>query len=131
MKYLIMIYSNPRTWGHPVFLNTEEAEAMTQAERDEMVAGEEALFAEIAESGELVEGQALADPITTRTVRVHNKVPVTTDGPYGEAKEQMAGYFIVDCETPERAVEIAARFPDARFGPVVVRPIMDFSGQDV
>jgi len=89
------------------------------------------MFSEIAESGELVSGEALADPSQTMTLRVHNGVPVSTDGPFGEAKEQMAGFFIVDCESPERAREIAARFPDARFGPVVVRPIMSFAGDDV
>jgi hypothetical protein len=54
-----------------------------------------------------------------------------TDGPFSEAKEQFVGYFLVDCETPERAVEIASRFPDARFAPVEVRPVMDFSGQEM
>jgi hypothetical protein len=58
-------------------------------------------------------------------------VPVATDGPYLEAKEQLAGYFVIDCEGPERAAEIAARFPDARFAAVEVRPIMDMSGQEM
>jgi hypothetical protein len=58
-------------------------------------------------------------------------VPVTTDGPYVESKEQLAGYFVLDCESPERAASIAARFPDARFAAVEVRPIMDMAGQEM
>lgn len=93
MKYLIMICSNPRSWSHPIFLESDEAAALSQEERDRMVADEEAMFAEIAASGELVSGEALADPSQTMTLRVHNGVPVTTDGPFGEAKEQMAGHW--------------------------------------
>lgn len=73
----------------------------------------------------------LADPLHTRVVRVRDGVPVTTDGPYLEAKEQIAGAFVVDCETPERAVEIASHLPDALMGAVEVRPIMGSSGQEM
>ena len=58
-------------------------------------------------------------------------VPAVTNGPYSEAKEQLAGFFVVDCETPERATQIAGRFPDARFTAVEVRPIMGSSGQEL
>lgn len=131
MKYLVMIYSNPQTWGHPIFLRTAEALAMSEDERAEMTRQSDELFAEIAGSGELVTGEALADPSTVRTARVRDGAPVITDGPYLEAKEQLAGYFVVDCESAERATEIAARFPDARFAAVEVRPIMDMSGQEM
>lgn len=74
---------------------------------------------------------ALAHPAKTRSVRVRDGVPVTTDGPYVETKEQLAGYFVLDCESLERAEEIAASFPDARFAAVEVHPIMDLSGQEM
>jgi hypothetical protein len=131
MKYLLLIYSNPENWEHPMFLRTPEFLAMSQDERDELARQAEALHKEITESGELVVGAALADPVNSRTVRVHEGVPAATDGPYLEAKEQLAGYFVVDCDSPERATEIAARFPDARFAAVEVRPIMDMSGQEM
>ena len=73
---------------------------------------------------------ALADPVNTWSIRVRNGVPATTDGPYVETKEHLAGYLLVDCESPERASEIAARIPDARFAAVEVHPIMDMSGQE-
>lgn len=131
MKYMLQIYSDPDSWGHPIFLRTPEAEAMSGEERDAMVARLDALLKEITESGELVGGEALADPVNARTVRVRDGVPATTDGPFSESKEQLAGYFVVDCESLERATEIAARFPDARFAAVEVRPIMDPSGQEM
>lgn len=131
MKYLLLIYSNPENWEHPMFLRSPEFLAMSGEERDELTRQAEALHREITESGELVVGAALADPVNTKTVRVRDGVPATTDGPYLEAKEQLAGYFVVDCDSPERATEIAARFPDARFAAVEVRPIMEMSGQEM
>lgn len=131
MKYLILIYSNPESWGHPIFLRTPEFLAMSEDERAELTTQADALFKEITESGELVVGAALADPVNTKTARVRDGVPATTDGPYLEAKEQLAGYFVVDCDSPERASEIALRFPDARFAAVEVRPIMDMAGQEM
>jgi hypothetical protein len=66
---------------------------------------------DLAESGELVETRALAAPILTRRVggRLQEGVPVVTDGPYAETQEVLAGYWIVECESFDRATEIAAR----------------------
>jgi hypothetical protein len=131
MKYLLMIYSNPANWGHPTFQRAAEALVMSAGERDELQQQFVDLLREISASGELVGSDALADPEITRTVRVRNGVTTVTDGPFGEAKEQFAGYFIVDCDSCERAEQIAARFPDALFGAVVVRPIVQLSGQEM
>ena len=129
MRYVIMIYSNPATWVHPMFLHQQEPLAPEEraAQLDEFGA----LLKEIAESGELIDSAALADPVISRTLRFRDGVPTITDGPFADAKEQMAGYFLVDCETPERAEEIAARFPDARHGGVEIRPVMDLSGMEM
>ncbi len=129
MKYLLLIYSNPANWAHPVFMH--QADAGTDAERGAMLAGFDALLKEITESGELVGAEPLAAPETAKTVRPVNGLPAVTDGPFAETKEQLAGYFVLDCERFERAVEIAARFPDTRFGPIEVRPIMDLSGLEM
>jgi len=131
MKYLLLIYSNPESWEHPIFLRTPEFLAMPPDERAELTRQAEELHQEITESGEFVVGTALADPVTAKTIRIREGVQVATDGPYLEAKEQLAGYFVIDCDSPERAAEIAARFPDARFAAVEVRPIMDMSGQEM
>jgi hypothetical protein len=70
----------------------------------------EALNQELTASGELVDHQALAWPETSKVVRSDGRAaPVVTDGPYAEAKEQIAGYTVVDVESVDRAIEIAAR----------------------
>lgn len=129
MRYVIMIYSNPATWVHPMFLHQHEQ--LGPEERAAQLDEFGALMKEIIGSGELIDSAALADPVTSRTIRFRDGVPTATDGPFADAKEQMAGYFLVDCETPERAAEIASRFPDARNAGVEIRPVMDLSGMEM
>ena len=69
----------------------------------------DAIMTELTESGELVGGEALADPSNTQDRPRRDGVPAVTDGPYAEAKEHLGGYLIVDCESLERAAEIALR----------------------
>jgi hypothetical protein len=69
----------------------------------------ESFARELAESGELVETRGLVDPVHTRRVQLRSGVPVVTDGPYAETAEVLAGYWIVECESFDRATEIAAR----------------------
>jgi hypothetical protein len=131
MRYALMIYCNPENWGHPIFLQTKEAQALSQRERDALTEAMNELFAELGESGELVGGEALPDPATTRTIAVRNGETIVTDGPFAEFKEQLAGWFILDCASQARAEEIAGRLPDAPFGHVEVRPLMSDSGEEM
>jgi hypothetical protein len=74
--------------------------------------------------------EALADPSTATRVAVREGRTITTDGPFAEAKELLAGFYLVDCDSHERAVEIAARVPGmAELGLVEVRPVLDLGGQ--
>ena len=82
-------------------------------------------------SGELVGFAALADPSQSRVVRVHASMPAVTDGPFLEAKEYLAGYYEVDCESIERAIELAAMMPESKYLGVEVRPVMDSSGTEM
>ena len=87
---------------------------------------------ELAESGELVDAQGLTDASHAKVVQIQNGVPVTTDGPYAETKEVLAGYWVVDCESNDRALAIAARIatvPVPSHVPPIrieVRPIREF-----
>ena len=126
MKYLLLIHSNPVTWGHPSFLHTQEGMALSKKEREALATQLEKLVTELADKGELVVAEPLAAPAQTKVVRVRRGVRATTDGPYSEAKEQLAGVFIVDVASPERAEEIAARIPEAMFAGVELRPIDTF-----
>lgn len=113
MKYMLMIYNNPDSqWSG--------------SERDK--AGMRELFAlrdELAATGELVSSEALTPPATATVVRVREGAVAVTDGPFAEAKDFLAGYFLLECESLERAVAIAARTPVARDYAVEVRPILD------
>jgi hypothetical protein len=120
MKYMLLIYDNPET--RELFFSPEGKGLMQEIDD---------LMAELQASGELLATDALADPSQTRTVRVTDGVPAVTDGPLAEAKEHFGGYLLVDVATPERAVEIARRWPSARFAPLEVRPLMDVSAEDV
>jgi hypothetical protein len=120
VKYILLIYNNPAI-----------LEAMSEAERGAIGSEVDAIMAELTASGELIGGQALADASQTRTVRVRDGVPAVTDGPFAEAKEQLAGYLLVDVDSEERAVAIAARWPDARYWAMEVRAIMDTAGTEM
>jgi hypothetical protein len=119
VKYMLLIYNNPAA-----------IEAMSDAEKNVIGTDVDTIMNELMASGEWVGGEALANPAQTRTVRVREGAPVVTDGPFVEAKEQFAGYLMIDCETEERAIEIAARWPDARYWAMEVRPVMTPGGAE-
>jgi hypothetical protein len=80
---------------------------------------------QIIESGEFVSGEPLQGPEAATTVRVRDGGVATTDGPYVESKEHVGGYYVVDVKDLDRAIELAAKIPDARTGGVEVRPILE------
>lgn len=123
MKYVILIHSNPQPWGHPTPNFLPEYAELTAEQRETMNADFEQLLTELHERGELITGAALGDPATSRLFRWADNQPLTTDGPYAEAKEHLAGFFLIDVESQQRAEEITARFS----GPgetVELRPVM-------
>jgi hypothetical protein len=113
-----------------IYDNADTREKFFGPEGDRLGGEVDALVQELTSSGELVGGEALAEPASTRTVRVRDGQPAITDGPLAEAKEHFGGYLIVDVETVDRATEIAARWPNARFAAMEVRPLMDVGGTD-
>jgi hypothetical protein len=117
VKYLILIYSNPAS--------REIWEGFSDDQRAEGFRYYAALAEELAASGELIVTEALADPSLTRRVSVRDGQTLTTDGPYAEAKELLAGFFLLECEDMERAVEVAARVPEAELDLVEVRPVLE------
>jgi hypothetical protein len=120
VKYMLLIYNNP-----------DALQSLPKDELDAVFGDVNAIMAELKETGELIGGHALAHPSQTKTVRVRNGAVATTDGPFVEAKEQFAGTLLVDVESEQRALEIAARWPDARYWAMEVRAIMDDAGGDV
>ena len=120
MKYMLMIYQNSDAW-----------KSLSESERISVMNEAGEIMNELTASGEWVGGEALADSSAAKSVRVRNGEAIVTDGPYIESREQLAGFLIVECETPERAAEIAKRWPDARYWGMEVRPLMHGSSGDV
>ena len=123
MKYMILVYSNPRS--------REMWESFSPEERAEGWNAHAALLRRIADAGELVAAEALADPSRAKRVAVEDGRTLATDGPFAEVKEHLAGFYLVDCEGLERAVEHAARVPEAALGLVEVRPVMALGGTEM
>jgi hypothetical protein len=124
MKYLIQIYSNPESramW-----------ESFTPEQQAEGYGFYQGISNELAASGELVADEALADISLAKRVTHSDSGTVASDGPFAETKELLAGFYLVDVDDESRAVEIAGRFPEARYGLIEVRPVLDMaSGPDV
>jgi len=123
VKYVILIHSNPDPWGHPTSQFTAEGRAVPADRHEQMDREFDALLAEISASGEFVTAEALADPASSSIYTWSPEGRTATDGPYAEAKEQLAGFFLIDCATRERAEQIAIGFA----GPgstVELRPAM-------
>ena len=119
MKFLLSMHLNPALFA-----------ALTEEERNEIMTGHGAFIETITKSGELITTQALADPSQSAVVRVRGGQPAVTDGPYLEAKEFLGGFYLIDCDSRERAIELAAQIPDAKVDGmgIEVRPVMFSNG---
>jgi hypothetical protein len=120
MKFLIGLHINPAV-----------LDALTQEEQEAIGAGHAKFMEELKASGELILTQALVDPSQAAVVRVRDNQPVVTDGPFLEAKEYLGGFYLIDVEDKARALELAARIPDAAIEGlgVEVRQVMFSDGQ--
>jgi hypothetical protein len=123
VKYVIMIHSNPQPWGHPTADYLPGYRDMDPAERERKNAEFEKMLTGLQERGELVSAEALAAPESARLYRWDTGKPLVTDGPYSEAKEHLAGFFLIDVADLARAEEIARHFagPDET---IELRPAM-------
>ena len=123
MRYLILIYSNPAS--------REIWEGFSDDQRAEGYRYYAALTEELAAAGELIVSEALADPSLTTRVTVRDGQTLASDGPFAETKELLGGFFLLECESHERVVEIAARVPEAELGLVEVRPVLELGGTEL
>jgi hypothetical protein len=116
MKYLILIYSDEKQDAN---VSKEEADAWM----GEYMAYTEAM----GKAGIMLGGEALQPTVTATTVRVRDGKKLTTHGPFAETKEQLGGFYFVECNNLDEATDWAAKCPGARVGSIEVRPIMDYS----
>lgn len=120
MKYLMMIYANQETWAG--FGPDDWATA---------IADQEAYNERYAATGELVGAFGLAGPEAAKVIRVRRGTRQVSDGPYLETKEYLASYYMLEVESEERALQIAADMPFASFRAVEVWPVMHESAADL
>jgi hypothetical protein len=135
MKYLVMVQGTQADYDAMRGKASAHSPAWSEEELQTMFAYMGAINDDLSETGELVDAQGLAEPAQTRHVTLGDDgKAVITDGPYSETEELLAGYWVLECESLERVTEIAervARCPQpagAPDSPVVIRPIMDGSG---
>jgi len=120
MKYLMAIYENDETFGKFAPDHWEQIIKATDAHNA-------SLFA----SGELIGAYGVLDQREAKQVRLADGDVIVTDGPYIEAKEYLGSFYVVDCESLERAIEIAAEMPSASFVPIEIRPLMNEGASDL
>jgi hypothetical protein len=108
MKYMILTFASEQDYEEMVGQSSGRP-AWTPDDYTALGAFMRAFNRELLDSGELVETRGLSAPVHSRRVRTAEGVPVVTDGPYAESEEVLAGYWVVDCESFDRATEIASR----------------------
>ena len=118
MQYLLTIYVD-----EAAFTDATPEEGM------QMMAAYDALTAELKEAGVFLGGEGLQPTSTATTVRVRDGEPLLTDGPFAETREQLAGFYLLDCGDLDDAVRWAAKIPSAARGSIEVRPVIDYEGR--
>jgi hypothetical protein len=117
MRYLMMICSDEK-----------QIAAASETEGSALLAEYGKFMEKMSKRGVLQGGERLQPTNTAATVQVRNGRVITSDGPFAETKEQLGGYFMVDCKDKDEAIEIASKIPGARLGTIEVRPIWEMDG---
>jgi hypothetical protein len=120
MKYMLLIYGNAELWA-----------SFDPDDFPKVIAATDALHNELRKTGEFIGAYGVSDQVLAKTVHIDNGVPVVTDGPYIEAKEYIGSFTLIDVESLDRALEIAALDPFAQYGQVEVRPLMNESAEEM
>lgn len=118
MRYMFLIYSRETPDG----LASDQVDRLRNAHR--------ALIEEATRKGVLAGVNALLPTTTATTVRMNGGKAMTTDGPFAETKEQLAGYYILNCQDLDEAIDWAARIPSTcrgEIGCIEIRPVADLS----
>jgi hypothetical protein len=115
MQYICLIYKNESVGPMP---GSEEFGAYIQAYQE--------FTEQVTKDGVMVAGDALQSVSTATTVTNHQGKVETTDGPFAETKEQLGGYYLLDCKDLDEAIQYAAKIPSAAHGRIEVRPVMVF-----
>ena len=117
MKFMLLCYDDERAW------ECEGKEALEQAMGEAV-----RLTHELHAKGQYLAASPLHPVSTATSIRVRGGQRLVTDGPFAETREVLGGYYLIDVNDVNEAIEIAARHPGARFGAVEIRPVMEIGG---
>jgi hypothetical protein len=117
MQYMLLIYGEEGSW-----------ESYSEDERQSIYAEYGKLNGDLRMQGKLIAGDELQPVATATTVQVRNGGTLVSDGPFAETKEALGGYFLIDAESLDEAIEWAAKIPSARDGKIEIRPVVDHTG---
>jgi hypothetical protein len=117
MKYLCTIYGDESAW-----------EDITPEQASEVMKAYFAFSEDARKAGVMVAGEGLERTSAATTVRVRDGERVLSDGPFAETKEQLGGFYLLECANLDEAIDWAARIPGAASGSVEVRPVMNYEG---
>jgi hypothetical protein len=114
MKYMLLIYG--------------DEQALDEAVRDECYDESARLARDISASGKYLGASPLHLTSTATSVRVRGGKRLVTDGPFAETREQLGGYYLIDANDLDEAIDVAERIPGARWGTIEIRPVMEIAG---
>jgi hypothetical protein len=114
MKFMLLIYNDPTL-----------LDAVPAPQQDDMMRNCLSHADELQRHGSLIQSQMLEEPKTAKSVRIRNGRMTASDGPFAEAKEMLGGFNLIEADSMEEAVRMAAEFPWAKTGCVEVRPVRD------
>lgn len=111
MKYMLLIYADEQVWTEP--------------ERQECYGESTALAYKLQSEGKFITASPLQPVATATSVQVRGGKRLVTDGPFAETREQLGGYFMIEADNLDEAINIAGRIPGARKGTVEIRPVVE------
>lgn len=114
MHYALLIYGSDAAYAR-----------MTQAEQGAIFQGHSTFFSDMQQRGIYKGGEPLQSISAATTVRVRDGKTMITDGPFAETKEQLGGFYILECKDLDEAIALSTRIPEASFGSIEIRPLME------
>lgn len=114
MRYMLLIYGSESHW-----------QSQTEEERQAILQGYRNFYVEGQKRGVVEDGSELHDITMATSVRIRDGKALITDGPFAETKEQLGGYFLLNCANLDEAIEMAQLIPGAKTGTIEIRPIVE------
>jgi hypothetical protein len=115
VKYMLLNYREEAAFAN-----------MTKEAQMQEIQDYNAFFEYASQRAKIISGEAVRPTSAATTIRVRDGKTLTTEGPFAETREGLAGFYIIDCKDLDEAIEIASKIPVAREGSVEIRPVVTF-----